>query len=113
MKALESLKLRWITWVWKHTPDCAEMARLSSRRLDAPLPLATRLRMRLHFLICVWCHRYLKQLECLHQHAHGVQEHVPEFTRHGLSAVAKQRIVEQLMKAHGRRITPMEESRPG
>jgi hypothetical protein len=108
MKALESFKLRWITWVWKHTPDCAEMARLSSRRLDAPLPLAMRLRMRLHFLICVWCHRYLKQLELLHEHAHGAHEHFPEFVRHGLPAAAKRRIVERLLMARAQQIEPAE-----
>ena len=98
MKALESLKLRWITWVWKHTPDCAAMARLSSERLERPLPLGMRLRMRLHFLICVWCHRYLKHLEFLHQHAPQAEAHLPGFTHHGLSAEAKQRMVQHLSK---------------
>lgn len=111
MKALESLKLRGVTWVWKHTPDCAAMARLSSERLEHPLPLGVRLRMRLHFLICVWCHRYLKQLEFLHQHAPCAHERLPEFARHGLSPAAKRRMVEQLMKSGP--IPPAEGSLPG
>jgi hypothetical protein len=102
MKFLDSLKLRWVTWVWKHTPNCAEMARLSSERLEHPLPMGMRMRMRLHFLICVWCERYLRQLEFLHEHAHCAEEHLPKFVRRGLSVEAKERIVRHLREAHAR-----------
>ena len=102
MKIIESLKLSWLTWVWKHTPNCAEMARLSSQRLDAPLPLGTRLKMRLHLLICAWCHRYLKQLELMHEHLHHADEHAAASAKRGLSLEARQRIVRHLHEADGR-----------
>jgi len=74
------------------------MARLSSERLEHPLSPGLRLRMRLHFLICVWCHRYLKQLEFLHRHGHGADQYLPDFARRELSADAKQRIIQRLRK---------------
>jgi len=51
MKMFESLKMRWIEWVWNHTPNCAGMSRLASRALEQPLVLRARLKMRLHYLI--------------------------------------------------------------
>jgi len=99
MNMFGSLKQRWVTWVWRHTPNCAEMARLSSQRLEQALPLGTRLRMRLHCLICAWCHRYLQHLELMHQHLHHADEHAAASAKRGLSCEAKQRIVHQLHKA--------------
>ena len=61
-----------------------------------PLPIGTWLKMRLHYLICVWCSRYLKHLNFLHAAAHGLDEHVSLPAAHGLSAEAKQRIVQRL-----------------
>lgn len=58
-----------VTLIVKITPRCVEMTRLISRSMDARLPIATRLRMRLHYLICVWCARYLKQIQFIHDHA--------------------------------------------
>ena len=66
MKLAESIKTRGIVWVWNHTPICAEMSRLASRRLGNPPTLKVRLKMWLHFLICVWYERYYKHLRFLH-----------------------------------------------
>ena len=83
-----------IVWIWNHTPNCAEMSRLASRSLDQPLPWRTRLRMRLHFLICVWCQRYLRQLQFLHQTGKCLDDH-PQ-TLPSLSFEARKRIVQTL-----------------
>jgi hypothetical protein len=47
------------------TPHCHDVTRLLSQSLERPLPLRTRLLLRLHFSICVWCSRYAKHLESL------------------------------------------------
>ena len=96
MKIVELLKKRWVVWVWNHTPNCAEMSRLASQSFEHSLPLRTRLKMRLHYLICVWCARYLKHLKFLHTAATRLDEHTNLPAAHGLSAEAKQRIVHRL-----------------
>ena len=46
-------------------PPCHEVTRLLSQGMDRPLPWATRLRLRVHLLSCVWCRRYARQLRRL------------------------------------------------
>ncbi len=96
MKLFEPIKRRAIVWVWKHTPNCADMSRLASRSLEQPLPLRTRFKMRLHYLICVWCKRYFKQLKFLHKAAPQFEDHADTLPDRGLSAEAKQRMVQRL-----------------
>jgi len=102
MKLVERLKTHWITWVWNHTLNCPEMSRLASQSLERPLPLGTRLKVRLHFLICVWCKRYFKQLKFLHDAAPHFHEHAETLPNRGLSAEARQRIVQRLQVENDR-----------
>jgi hypothetical protein len=96
MKIIESFQQRWVVWVWNHTPNCADMSRLASRSLEQPLPFGTRLKMAMHYLICVWCSRYLKHLRFLHAAAPGFDEHLSLPRALGLSVEAKRRIVQRL-----------------
>ena len=96
MKFFHSLKLRAIVLVWNHTPNCAEMSRLASQSLDKSLSLNIRLQVKLHFLICAWCKRYTRQLRFLHESAPHFEEHAGQHLTRGLSAEAKQRIVQHL-----------------
>jgi hypothetical protein len=100
MKFIESLKLRWVVWVWNHTPNCAEMSRLASRSFEQPPSLALRLKMRLHHLICVWCQRYERQLQFLHRAAPQTQDELDGLTVRGLSPEARQRLVQRLREAN-------------
>ncbi len=102
MKIFESIKRRAIVWVWKHTPNCADMSRLASRSLEQPLSLRMRLKMRLHYLICVWCKRYFKQLKFLHKAAPNFEDHAGILPDRGLSAEARQRIVQRLQVAENK-----------
>ena len=47
------------------TPRCHEMTRLISAGQERPPSLITRLRMRWHYGICIWCKRYHDQLGLL------------------------------------------------
>ena len=96
MKILMSLKTRWIVWVWNHTPNCAEMSRLASRSLEQSLSPRTRLKMRLHYLICAWCKRYFKQLQFLHEAAPHFDEHAGNGPARSLSVEARRRIMQRL-----------------
>lgn len=99
MKLLASLKFRWVVWVWNHTPTCVEMARLASQSLDRPLPLKTRWQMRLHWLICVWCKRYFRQVHLLHKHAPRLAEDLDQLPGVRFSPDAKQRVKTRLRNA--------------
>ena len=101
MKIFEPLKQRWVAWIWGLTPNCADMSRLASQSLEKALPLGLRLQMRLHFLICVWCNRYFKQLKLLHQAAPHLEQRAGVLPGHGLSVEAKRRIVQHLQDVRG------------
>jgi hypothetical protein len=45
--------------------DCREAARLISQNADRPLPLARRLQLRLHLLICDACSNFSRQVQQL------------------------------------------------
>ena len=96
MTIVESLKKRVVTWVWNHTPNCADMSRLASQSFEQCLPLRTRFKMRLHYVICVWCKRYLKHLKFLRVAAPRRDEHADLPPARGLSAEAKRHIVQRL-----------------
>jgi hypothetical protein len=72
------------------------MSRLASQSLDGPLPTRTRVKMRLHYFICVWCKRYLKHLKFLHAAAPHLGQDPGLLRSRTLSAAAKQRIVHRL-----------------
>ena len=44
---------------------CLESARLLSERRDHPLPLAKRIGLRVHLLICSLCRAYQTQIEAV------------------------------------------------
>jgi len=96
MKLLQSLKMRWVTWVWNHTPNCAEMSRLASLSLERPPTLSLRLRMRLHHLICAWCRRYETQLRFLHRAAPRLDDADTAPRPPRLSDDAKRRLLARL-----------------
>jgi len=55
-----------ITTLLAHiTLPCKEVTRLASQAMDRPLPLATRLSLRLHYWICDACARYRVQLHTI------------------------------------------------
>lgn len=99
MKLIETLKARWVVWVWNHTPNCAEMSRLASRSFEQPTSRQVRFRMRLHYLICVWCERYAKQLKFLHRLAPRFPEQLETVSRPPLSPETKQAMVHRLRHA--------------
>jgi len=96
MSFFSGIKVRFVAWVWEHTPNCAEMSRLTSRSLDEPLPLNVRLQMRLHHLICIWCKRYFHQLSYLHRTAPMLELGFPASAEWRLSSEARRRISQRL-----------------
>jgi len=42
--------------------------------MDHRLPFITWVRMKLHYIICVWCERYAEQIAFVKHAAHGFAE---------------------------------------
>jgi hypothetical protein len=60
--------------------------------MDKELPLMTRLKLRLHFLMCSFCERYAKQLKYMRTVAREFPEKIGEVSDASLSADAKERM---------------------
>lgn len=101
MKLVETLKKHWVVWVWNHTPNCAEMSRLTSLSFERPPSFQLRVQMWLHHLICVWCKRYSQHLTFLQRAAPGMRETVEHSSSRTLSEAAKRRIVQHLREEEG------------
>jgi len=85
-----------VKFIGKHTPKCREMVRILSRSMDEAMPLAMRIKKRLHFLICCWCQRYEEQLRYIHQAARQFPEHADEASSAPFPEDAKERIKQKL-----------------
>lgn len=78
------------------SPNCREASRLQSDTLEQALPLARRVGLRIHLLLCRWCRRYGEQLRFLR---HAVREHpeqVNAASPHSLSPEARERLKQAL-----------------
>jgi hypothetical protein len=78
------------------TPRCHDMTRLISQSQEEPLPPGTRLKMRLHYVICVWCERYRDQIALLRKALPRCEEHIPPSRTPPLSESAKDRLKKAL-----------------
>src|ERR1700732_222398 len=85
-----------VRFIAEHTPKCREVVRLLSQSMEVKLSLATRIKIRLHYLICVWCYRYGEQLRALRKIAASLPEHLDECGREALPHSSKQRMKQAL-----------------
>jgi hypothetical protein len=75
------------------------MTGLISQSQDATLPRRTRWKMKLHFMLCLWCRRYRKQLHFLRRSLLVMAAKEPDSLSQTLPADAKERLQEALKKA--------------
>ena len=64
--------------------------------MDKELPLTTRIKLRVHYLMCSFCERYAKQLNYIREVAREFPEKIGEISDATLPAEAKQRLKEAL-----------------
>lgn len=53
------------TFLARLTPACKDISRLVSESMDRRLPFITRVKLRLHLMICEGCERYAEQLRAI------------------------------------------------
>lgn len=78
--------------ICRFTPTCPEVVRILSLGMDKHLSLAMRIKLRLHFLMCSFCERYMKQLKYMRQVAREFPEKIGEVSNASLSPDAKERM---------------------
>src|SRR5436190_5671279 len=81
-----------VMFLAEHTPKCHEMTRLISQAQDTPLPWLTRVKMRLHYCVCVWCLRYRDQLALMRKAMLVCPEEPSQIGTESLSPNAKERL---------------------
>lgn len=86
------VKRKFVGIVANLTPRCHDVTRLLSESMERPLPLRTRLLVRLHFSICIWCRRYGKHLESLRKFSSEFPEKGCEKGQANLSSAPRERL---------------------
>ena len=99
MEPTNTLAKKFVQFVANVTPPCHEITRLLSKSMDGRLPLRTRLLIRLHFTVCIWCKRYAEQLKFLRQYNSSIAEKGCENGEAILSPSARNRLKNALEKA--------------
>ena len=90
------LQLRIVKLIVRLTPRCPEVVRHLSLGMEQKLPLMTRMRIKIHFLMCSFCQRYAKQLNYLREVSHEFPEKVGDVSHEKLPEDVKQRMRDAL-----------------
>lgn len=67
MKLLGKIRMEATFWLARRLPPCTELLPIMSQSLEREWTLRERITMRLHFLYCDYCERYLKQLRFMRE----------------------------------------------
>jgi hypothetical protein len=78
----------------RRLPTCRQTVSVVSQSLERPLSLRERLKTKLHLWVCIWCVRYLEQLQLMRDTLRARGERVPEgeTSDASLSAEARERM---------------------
>lgn len=94
----ERIKLKVFDFVGRGLPSCEAITASLSRSMDEPLSLPERIRVKLHFLICLWCRRYERQMNMLRSVARDHSSDDAEDDQPSLSPEARERIRRSLAR---------------
>src|SRR5437660_4162594 len=90
------LQLQIVLLICRFTPTCPEVVRILSLGMDKQLSLMMRMKLRIHYLMCSFCERYMKQLKYIRQVSREFPDKIGEISDATLPAEAKQRLKEAL-----------------
>ena len=86
------LQLQIVLLICRFTPTCPEVVRILSLGMDKELSLIMRLKLRIHYLMCSFCERYMKQLKYIRQVSREFPEKIGDVSDASLPADAKERM---------------------
>jgi hypothetical protein len=90
------LQLQIVLLICRFTPSCPEVVRIISMGMDRELPLSTRIKLRIHYLMCSFCERYEKQLKYMREVARVFPEKIGEVSGAKLPSDFKERMRDAL-----------------
>jgi len=90
------LQLQIVLLICRFTPSCPEVVQIISQGMDRPRPLSTRIKLRIHYLMCSFCERYEKQLKQMREAVREFPEKIGEISDAKLPADFKERMRDAL-----------------
>src|SRR5438045_9456289 len=91
-RASELVQLQIVLLICRFTPTCPEVVRILSLGMDKQLSLMMRMKLRIHYLMCSFCQRYMQQLNYIRQVSREFPDKIGEVSDASLSADAKEQI---------------------
>src|SRR5882724_8528678 len=85
-------QLQIVLLICRFTPTCPEVVRILSLGMDKQLSLMIRMKLRMHYVMCSFCERYMKQLKYMRQVAHEFPNKIGEVSNATLPTDAKERM---------------------
>lgn len=98
IKPMNRLQTNYVNFVARVTPRCHDMIRLLSESMEHRMPWRTRVLIRLHFTICVWCARYAKQLQQIRSFSRMFPEKAGGHGAEVLPVASRERLDEAVRK---------------
>jgi hypothetical protein len=86
------LQLQLVLLICRFTPTCPEVVRILSLGMDKELSIFMRLKLRVHFLMCSFCERYMKQLKYIRTVAREFPDKIGEVSNAKLPDAARTRM---------------------
>ena len=65
VKLYDKLKHSVRFWLLRTLPTCQQTVETISQSMERPLRLGERIKLKLHFWICVWCQWYMEHLQVI------------------------------------------------
>jgi hypothetical protein len=90
------LQLQLVLLICRFTPSCPEVVRIISQGMDQELSLLTRIKLRIHYLMCSFCKRYEKQLRSMRTMAREFPERIGDASEEKMPDEVKQRMRDAL-----------------
>ena len=81
-----------VLFICRFTPTCPEVTRMLSLGMDKQLSLMMRMKLRIHYLMCSFCERYMKQLKYIRQVSREFPDRIGEVSDASLPADTKERM---------------------
>ena len=92
------LQLQIVLLICRFTPTCPEVTRILSLGMEKQLSLMMRMKLRIHYLMCSFCQRYMKQLKYIRQVSREFPDKIGEVSDAKLPPEAKERLKQVLRR---------------
>ena len=97
LKLYDKLKHAVRFWLLRTLPTCQQTVETISQSMERRLTLDERVKVKLHFWICVWCQWYMEHLQLIRKTSRAQAAEAPELmTGATLSNEARERIRRRL-----------------